>query len=252
MRFDAPPLARAWQSVALASGNDKTLPSLHRTVAIEEYVHGVRLVATDRFMLLTAWVPNIDTDTDTEPLLEEAPDRTVVAADVDHRGKSLLAYVVQLEKRASLASECEVVFDVRLPAGQTGTDATLEGMEPGFTVFSVPDVEKVYLPVVEATYPGWRTLLDGFVSEKTDTIGLALEQLTRLGKLSAWNPGHLAWKFGGSERAAYVDLPMSDPHVTGIVMPVRWVTDQDPPEPPRRTPARTTNEAPAVRAFQLD
>jgi hypothetical protein len=238
MRFDAPPLARAWQSVALASGNDKTLPSLHRTVAIEEYVHGIRLVATDRFMLLTAWVPNIDTDTDTEPLLEEAPDRTVTAADVDHRGKSLLAYVVQLEKRASLASEpfndleCEVVFDVRLPAGHTGTDATLEGMEPTFTVFSVPDVEKVYLPVVEATYPDWRTLLDGFVSEKTDTIGLALERLTRLGKLATWNPGHLAWKFGGSERAAYVDLPMSDPHVTGIVMPVRWVTDQDPPEPP--------------------
>jgi hypothetical protein len=209
MRFDAPPLARAWQSVALASGNDKTLPSLHRTVAIEEYVHGIRLVATDRFMLLTAWVPNLDTDTDAEPLLEEAPDRTVTAADVDHRGKSLLAYVVQLEKRASLASEpfndleCEVVFDVRLPAGHTGTDATLEGMEPTFTVFSVPDA-----------------------------IGLALERLTRLGKLATWNPGHLAWKFGGSERAAYVDLPMSDPHVTGIVMPVRWVTDQDPPEPP--------------------
>jgi hypothetical protein len=232
MRFHAATLARAWQSVALASGNDKILPSLHRTVAIEEYVHGIRLVATDRFMLLTAWVPNVDTDTDTEPLLEEAPDRTVTAADVDHRGKSLLAYVVQLEKREPFDLQCEVTFDVRLPAGHTGTDATLEGMEPVFTVFSVPDVEKVYLPVVEATYPDWRTLLDGFVSEKTDTIGLALERLTRLGKLSAWNPGHLAWKFGGSERAAYVDLPSSDPHVTGIVMPVRWLTDQDPPEPP--------------------
>lgn len=241
MRFNAATLARAWQSVALASGNDKTLPSLHRTVAIEEYVHGIRLVATDRFMLLTAWVPNTTAPTDREPLLEEAPDRTVTAADVDHRGKSLLAYVLQLQRRAQNTEEpfdleCEVVFDVRLPAGQTGTDATLEGMEPVFTVFSIPDVEKVYLPVVEATYPDWRSLLDGFVSEKTDTIGLALERLTRLGKLATWNPGHLAWKFGGPERAAYVDLPMSDPHVTGIVMPVRWVTDQDPPEPATARP----------------
>jgi hypothetical protein len=242
MRFDAPTLARAWQAVALASGNDKMLPSLNRTVAIEEYLHGVRLVATDRYMLLTAWVPNVDTDHDREPLLEEAPDRTVVAADTDSRGKSLLSYVLKLANRDKHMQygdlECQVTFDVRLPAGSAGTDETLEGMDPVFTVLSIPDVEKVYLPVVEAQYPSWRALLDGFVSEKTDVIGLGLDRLTRLGKLATWYMGPLRWQFGGSNRAALVDLELSNPHVSGVVMPVRWITEQDPePTPEPETPA---------------
>lgn len=97
MRFDAPTLARAWLSVAQASSSDKDLVTLDRTVAIEEFPTGVRLVATDRYVLLTAWVPDLGAYYEPrEPGLDEAPDRTVITKDSDGRGRGLLGYLTQL------------------------------------------------------------------------------------------------------------------------------------------------------------
>lgn len=226
MRFDAPTFARAWLSIAQASGSDKELPTLDRTISIEEYLHGVRLVATDRFILLTAWVPNVDTDTETEPAIDEAPDRTVLARDADGRGKSLLGYVLSLAAREKDdyihgSIPLRVEFDVRLPVGQDA--ATFEGMDPLYTVFEVPDVEKVYLGVMQAEYPSWRPLTHGFVGEVTDKIALNPELVERVAKVRRWCYGPLAWEFGGPDRVARVDFPDSDPHVSGLVMPMRHV-----------------------------
>lgn len=235
MRFDAPTFARAWQSVALASSTDKDLPQLNRTMAIEEYTNGVRLVATDRFILLTAWVPSTDTRTDVEPGFDEAPDRTVIARDADGRGKSLLGYVLTLanrdEHKFSEPGEglvLSVTFDVRLPAGMEGSDATLEGLEPRFVVLDLPDTERVWLETIESVYPSWRAIVDSFTPETTKTIALHPERLDRLAKLGKYADGPLAWTFGGTERAALLDVPLSDPHVSGVVMPVRWITEHDP------------------------
>lgn len=226
MRFDAPTLARAWLAVALASSVDKELSTLNRTVAIEEYLHGVRLLATDRFTLLTAWVPNVDTDHDTEPELAEAPDRVVVAFDGDGRGKSLLGYVLSLAHREEFYEygdhQLRVDFDVRLPAGQSGGDEALEGLEPLYTVFEVPDVEKVYLQVVQAIYPDWRPMIHGFVPESTEKILLNPERIERVAKARKWTGGPVAWNFGGPDRVAMIDWTESDPHLVGLVMPVRW------------------------------
>lgn len=235
MRFDAPTFARAWQSVALASSTDKDLVALNRTVAVEEYVHGVRLVATDRFILLTAWVPNIDTDRNNEPTIDEAPDRTVIARDGDGRGKSLLGYVLTLanrdEHKYAEPGEGLVLsmnFDVRLPAGSDGTAETLEGMEPRFVVLDLPDTERVWLETIETVYPSWRALVAGFTAETTKTVALYPERLDRLAKLGKYADGPLAWTFCGPDRAALLDVPFSDPHVTGVVMPTRWITEHDP------------------------
>jgi hypothetical protein len=229
MRFDAPTLARAWLSVAQASSADKDLPTLNKTVAIEEYLHGVRLVATDRFVLLTAWVPNIDTDTATEPTLDEVPDRTVISADSDGRGRNLLGYVLSLASREDHYTEGDleirVSFDARLPAGSGGDDATLDGMDPTYTVFDVPDTEKVWVPVMQAEYPQWRTLVHGFTTEQTDKISFNPEMVERVTKVRKWSYGHLSWMFGGPDRAAMVDYRDSDPHVSGVVMPTRWLTE---------------------------
>lgn len=235
MRFDAPTLARAWLSVAQASSADKDLPTLNKTVAIEEYLHGVRLVATDRFVLLTAWVPNIDTDTDAEPSLDEAPDRTVISADTDGRGRNLLGYVLSLANRDEHYTEGDleirVSFDVRLPAGSGGDDATLEGMDPIYTVFDVPDTEKVWVPVMQADYPEWRTIVHGFMTEMTDKISFNPELVERVTKVRKWSDGYLYWSFGGPDRASMVDYRDSDPHVSGVVMPVRWLTPGEEPTP---------------------
>lgn len=230
MHFDAPTLALAWLSVAQASGTDANVPTLDRTVAIEEHANGVRLVATDRFILLTAWVPSLSGDDD-EPRVEEAPDRTVVTQDSDARGKGLLGYMVKLAKLGrdeevpygDLTLELE--FDVRLPVGMNA-DQPLEGLEPTYAVLTVPDVERVYLPIIVSDYPDWRPLLHDFRAESTDRIGLPLERLYRLGGLRRWNAGPLRWTFGGEASVARVALESygeRDPSIQGLVMPARWL-----------------------------
>lgn len=242
MHFDAPTLALAWLSVAQASGTDANVPTLDRTVAIEEHAGGVRLVATDRFVLLTAWVPSLTGDDD-EPRIEEAPDRTVVTQDSDARGKGLLGYMVKLAKLGrdeevpygDLTLELE--FDVRLPVGMNA-DQPLEGLEPTYAVLTVPDVERVYLPIIVSDYPDWRPLLDDFRAESTDRIGLPLERLYRLGGLRRWNAGPLRWTFGGEASVARVALDSyseRDPSIQGLVMPARWTL-------PGEAPTDTTAE----------
>jgi hypothetical protein len=98
LTFDAALLARAWLSVALASGNDDKLPVLYRTVAVEEFDHGARLVATDGYVLLRCWVPATESDLAEEPGLDVAPDRTVVAFDPHGRAKGLLAFLLKQSK----------------------------------------------------------------------------------------------------------------------------------------------------------
>lgn len=238
MHFDAPTLALAWLSVAQASGNDATVPTLDRTVAIEQHAHGVRLVATDRFVLLTAWVPSLTGDGD-EPRVEEAPDRTVVTQDSDGRGKGLLAYAIKLAKLGrdeevpygDLVVELE--FDVRLPVG-VNADQPLDGLEPTYAVLTLPDTSQEHLPIIVSDYPDWRPLLHDFRAESTDRIGLPLERLYRLGGLRRWNAGPLRWTFGGEASVARVALDSyseRDPSIQGLVMPARWMLPGEGPAP---------------------
>jgi hypothetical protein len=243
IRFDAPAFARAWLSVAQASGTDPEIPQLDRTVAIEHYPgSGVRLVATDRYMLLTAWIPElsaqVDAESSGEPALDEMPERTLVTKDSDVRGKGLLAYVHKLARRMAKEMECgvqdlpvgkielRVTFDVRIPSDE-GADVPLDGLEPCYVVLEIPDVESVYLDVIEMTYPDWRKIQHDKQPETTDTIALDLERVNDLAGLRQWNLGPIIWTFQGAESCAFVDVQGSDPHVSGLVMPVKWLS----PEP---------------------
>ncbi len=226
IRLDAPTFARAWLAVRQATAAKDDLSVLTKTVAIEEFLHGVRLVSTDRYMLLTAWVPSLTTDTDEEPALDEAPDRTVVAYDPDGRGKGLLGYVLSLAKRQETdelplgAIELHLDFDVKIPAGEDVPD-TFEGLEPVYATMSVPDVEKVYLPVVQAEYPAWRSVRQGFEGVSTSALSLSPDLLTRVAGAARWANGPLFVTFGGEEKVMAVEYPESDPHVEGFLMPRR-------------------------------
>lgn len=238
MKFDAAVFAKAWLSVALASSTDKELPTLHKTVAIDVYDNGIRLLATDRYLLLTAWVPDLDSPSDAEPLIEEAPHRTVVAFDGDGRAKGLLNYALTLWRRklngeGAIADgdEIEIVieFDQRMPI--EAAEQTFAGMESRYVVLDVPDTERVWLEVVEAVYPDWRPLVREHTPETTKVIHLAPERLGRLGQLGKYVFGPIAWTFGGAERAALLragDPDLDGFEVEGVVMPTRWITEQDP------------------------
>lgn len=237
MRFDAPTFARAWLQVANASAGNK-LGILNKTMALEEYLYGIRLVAADGYVLLTAFVPNLDTYGGREPTFDTAPERTVVITDEDQRVAGLFRYVAKLERRDELdrmpdgTLELRVDFDVRIPVGAHDPQATLDGMEPTFAVLTLPDVEKVYAGVIEAPYPDWRPLILDHTPRKTTTVALAPERLGRLGKL--W-PGPIQWTFGGVKAPARLLVSESDPLVEGVVMPSRWLDLDEPqddtPEP---------------------
>lgn len=227
MKFDVPTLARGWLSVAQASANDKDLPTLHKTIALEVYPDGLRLVATDRYILLTAWIPDL-ADSD-EPEMSFLPDRVVVAQDADARGKGLLAYMLSVQARMEKERDRQlqwgelvatIDFDVRLPEG-IDPQETLEGLEPTFAVLEVPDMERVWLPVVESMYPDWRGIVGGHEAVVTDTITLHPERLDKLAKVRRFAEGAIEWTFCGAERAALIHWPSSVPHVSGVVMPVR-------------------------------
>lgn len=256
MRFDGPTLARAWLAVAQASSTDKDdLVQFFKTVAVEEFPSGIRLVATDRALLLNAWVPDLDASRRRTPTLDELPDRTVIAADLDARAKGLLAYVLQLVKRQDPEGdlpegtfEVRISFDVRMPF-DANRDNTFEGMEATYTVIDVPDKERVWLPIVQAEYPMWRTLVLGHRSEVTDEIAFNPERAERVAKVRRWAEGPLLWSFGGAERAALVSFPSSDPEISGVVMPARWVLPGEETEPDALDVAleesADTTEAPA-------
>lgn len=242
MRFDAATLALAWLSVAQASGSDKYEPTLDRTVAIEEHDDGIRLVSTDRYVLLTAWVPNLDTLSDDAPTMGEAPNRTVVTQDTDARGKGMLGYALKLSKLGKDDEKLygdlvvELEFDVRLPI-EPDKDQPLEGLEPTYAVLSIPDVERVFLPIIVSDYPSWRALLDGFTPVTTNRVALPLERLYRLGALRRWNMGPLRWTFAGETSVARITLggegvghDQRDPFIEGLVMPSRWTLDGEQPE----------------------
>jgi hypothetical protein len=232
VRFDAPTLAHAWLAVAQASGTDKGVPGLCRTIAIEEHTKGVRLIATDRWVLLTAWVPELGGAV--VPKIYELPDRTVVARDAMGRGRGMLGYLLSLANQIDEDDyiegdvQVEINFDVRVPAGK-GVPATLEGMEPTYVVLNSPEVERVYLEVVDTPYPDWRMLLeDTFTPKRVGGIGYAPEVLERLVKARKHAGGPLVFQFGGVDNATRVEFKDSDPYVHGVVMPARLEDSKDP------------------------
>lgn len=232
MRFDAPTLAHAWLAVSAAAGSERDLPLTYKTVAIEEFTHGVRLISTDRWMLLTAWVPELGEDA-VEPDISELPERTVIAADLDGRARSMLGYLLSLANRIGEDDyvegmvEVEIKFDVRVPAGQ-GVPATLDGMEPTFCVLDSKDVERVYLPVHEGMrWVDWRRVFDGFTAKKTTSINFDASHLDRLGKIRKHAPGPIVWTFGGPTSAALLRYSHSDPQVHGLLVPAPTSLDAE-------------------------
>lgn len=222
--FDGPTLAHAWLAVFAAASTDAKGPvQLYKTIAIEQHPTGVRLLATDRFILLTAWAPDLEHMDDAAPTIDQAPERVVVAYDGDGRGRSILGYVCslasQIEDYAPGKIDLDLEFDVHMPGGG-GTQEALDGMDPTYVVLSMPDVEKVYLQAEPTPYPDWRGIIGEHTPIAADTITLNPEVVERLTKIRKHASGSLAWVFGGEGRAALVSYRDSFPLIHGAVMPM--------------------------------
>lgn len=229
MIFDARKLARGWLSVAVASGKDKWRPQLNRTMSIESFPDGVRLVATDSYMLLHSWVPSIEDEDAPEPGVDESPVATAVAIDTHGRAAGFLAHLLVLAK-----ADNAPLYEVRLTLGVVEPEdedaQVLGGMEARWVVIEQPDVERLKLLTYEGPYPNWRKVLSGFNAKKTTAVALNSAFLGRLGTLGKINDNApVLWHFGGPDKMALLEVAESDPHVGGALMPVRWDFDRDAP-----------------------
>lgn len=232
--YDARTLARGWLSVAVASGKDAGRPQLDRTIALEAYPEGLRLVATDSYVLLHAWIPDFPHELDPEPALDEAPYATAVVMDPHGRARGFLAHVLKL---ALAEPDDAPPIEVRVSLGVVeepdhDSEPSFEGMEATYVVLELPDAERLKLRTYEGDFPQWRKVLPGFIPHQTSAIALNPEivgRLSKLGKLNGNRP--LRWTFGGENQMALVEVLDSEPLVTGAVMPVRWDFDRNAPRP---------------------
>jgi hypothetical protein len=238
--YDARHLARGWLAVALASVDNLVIPSLDRTVAVEHFRDGVRLVATDGIVLLRTWVPNVDCDYEREPTLDELPDATAVVIDSHGRAKSLFGHLFDLIKAADKAAEKggppPEPIEVRLTLGVTEVEPDEQSLdlgddfEPSFAVIEHPGRERLKLRCYGGDYPDWRKVVARFARQETDGVALSPEVIGRLAKLGKLYPARpLLWYFGGADRMAIVEVGNSYPWLRGAVMPVRWDFDADRP-----------------------
>lgn len=215
LRFDAEHFARGWLSTQIAASDDDARPAL-TGVHIEFFPRGVRLVATDSYMLLRSWVPLGD---GAEPELDEAPVGTATALDPYGRGVGLMRHLLKIATAKDAPP-----YDVCISVGDDPRDEPmLDGFERQFLIVDVPDQEILTLPLYEGPWPEWRSLWTSFAAQSTDEIWFSPEmivaRLGRLGKLHG--EGVLRWQFGGPLKPAMVTLRPADPSVAGLVMPTR-------------------------------
>ncbi len=224
LTFDAGWLARGWLSVAQAAAKDKDRPALSKTVCVEFHGDGVRLIATDSYMLLTAWVPCKDEGDADPPSIDEAPLRTVVAVDDMGRAKGLFHYLLNLTRPDAGGDEAEIPVTLTVgPAPEiTGPALIFDGAGRDCLTIAAEDREALLLDIYEGEYPNWRPVTHGFVGVGTDIVALAPDLVARLAAMAKLHaPSALRWSFGGELKVARVDVE-GRPSITGFVMPVRW------------------------------
>lgn len=224
--YDAGVVARAWLSVALASGKDADVPALNRTVLVERFAAGLRFVPTDRYIILQSFAPNLDHDVYDEPSIDEAPDDVAIAIDQDGRAKGLLGYLLGRARFAAKEGLPIVEVTVSLNVTDDEDAPTLGGMEARYVRFDYQAQERLQLDTYGGQYPTWRAMIAGLASVRTEAIGLNPEiigRLAKLGKLHGNTP--IIWRFGGETKAAAVEVMDGDPRVSGAVMPIRLAAE---------------------------
>lgn len=231
MQFNAWTLARSWASVALAQGADEKRPALYRSMLIEMYPEGIRLVSTDSYLLLKAWVPIDGFDSDSEPGEDVLPDDTAICSDPDHRVLGLMKYAQQMTKQdgEDTAVTITLGFGEMLEGKAQGS---FDGMTQASVWFHLGHQydERIETPRYDGQFPEWRPLWFNHRWEPTPVIGFGADGILRLGKLSAlWDKTTIEFDLGGPHGVAKIRIApkpnttgrVSDVNVTGLVMPTK-------------------------------
>lgn len=225
--------AKAWQTAALAASDDQYRPHLYRTVHLEVFDgQGVRLVATDSYMLVRLYVP-FDMFDPNEPDPSEMPDQSYIVSDRDGRGLGLMKYV---EKQVKAMRKREDDPDIEgalmiSVVNVASNEQTFEGMASRALRLEWPERELVVCPLIEdMAFPDWRHLETKTDPLPTDELTFSPSILRRLGKMGNIYPGKVVkWTFNGTVGVVRFTLGEAQ----GMLMPVRPEdkTEEDDDEP---------------------
>lgn len=247
MRFDGPTFARALLAVMAATGDDKNIGTTYKTISLERHLRGVRMVAADGRLLLTAYVPDLDHHYDSPPEPEEPAEYVDVIADRKGRARGLMGHVLALsaetDPEAYTPGDIEVRVDFRTGRGHEHgsgpVQPTLEGMEPEWATIRVPGREQLNAEIVTNSFPDWRRVAQ-HQSKRTLGVLLPPEQLEKLARIRKLARGPLEVTMG--DKTALVQYPESDPHIVGVVVladpedPDVYPGDRERPEPDEQPP----------------
>lgn len=187
MVLSARRFSRAWANVSLASADWEDSP-LYRAIHIEVFADGVRLVATNGYLLLRSWVPeNIDEDGDPvepEPDPDLVPDETVTVLDTDGRASNLFKYLRAVTKKNDDPDEDLRLWVKPRSADEDGGQLNLGGNLAGeIAVFAI-DLEQVALPTFDGPFFEWRRGELPTKPSETNSAGIGPDNLARLGKIT--------------------------------------------------------------------
>lgn len=238
MRFDSNELAVGWLSVAIASSESRDFPAMWRTVHVEQFSTGVRLVAVDGYLALRTWVP-LDSDYHPEPGIDEAPLTTATVIDPDRRGAGILRHARKLWQRAidgddQAPSAINLDLGVVVDDDNTDGQATFPGLEPRWALLSLPG-EQVKLPLYDGPFPTWRNVFGRpRRTTRTEAIALAPTMMQRLGQLGALHPpaARIGCQFTGENQPVMIQVVDGEPYVEGLAMPCLWDVELNQPVPP--------------------
>lgn len=228
--LDARQLAKGWLAIAAATGKDKDRPALCKTIHIDQYDTGVRLVATDTYVLLTCWIPSDEDEYAPEPDLYDTPMISATAIDRWGRAQSLFTHLRQITSDDEMKSlDVDVHLNVEW---QPEDDVTprIDGLEALAVRFQVPDRESLQLEVYDGRYPAWQGILARQHRGRTEHLAIApwiAGQLAKAGKIFNDTIPVKLW-FGGKDKPIMVEFG-DQPSIRGLVMPLAWNFDEDRP-----------------------
>ena len=223
--FDIRQLAIAWQAVASsAAKGSEGRPALENTVHVEVYDAGIRLVATDSYILTQAFVPYHDDQHEpyfcVEPSLDEAPDHTFTVIDTHGRFVALMKSAVKIAKKEK-AREHNFTLTVR---EQRQADGQFDGLVSRECVLDFNDGdETVALGLYDGEWMTWRTLFAvpdvaaiGVVTMSSDMVGRIANVIAPMPDTS------LSFTFQGDQRAVLFTTDTGGEfRLSGLWMPLR-------------------------------
>jgi hypothetical protein len=217
IELDAYRCAVAWLNAYLAHSEDEARPQLYRTLAVEVFEGGVQFVGCDGHMLFRTWAPLKAQPNADMPLLEEAPERTVVVMDVE---KFAQGFVRTLKSTASQEENKYAPAAITIEEAPP-TDQPLLGEAFAAEVLVLRAFgQRLTCRLYDGEFVNWRAANFGLkAGEQVDGLKLSVRLFATAGKLSGFLG--LDCAFHGENSAIEIYGKGDHAEVRGLLMPMR-------------------------------